>query len=356
MAKSQVSAPQFFSLLYLSMLGSVFMYISSTNVTIASAESLLRPVAFAFVSIIVAIPIYFVCKNRCLADYNKTKAYKIIAFFYAVVYFADALMTIGRFDLFASSELFPGTEMTYFLIGLVAVCVGLSFYGLGALGRAGIIFTSIVVGATAFAAMTLSRDVDLLNFSPLLENGLNQFVYDSLLFVIQGSEIGMLVLFFPQIKGNVKKHYLWWAVLSAASFSFVLFFVVGTLGVFADTQLFPTYAAISLAGFGLFERLDALETAIWILCVVGKLTLYIIAITKCVCFAFSKFTQKLTSVCVGVLVGLIPVLISGNIKGFSFISSLPLIIAVYLIPVVVLPMALLLFDYIKRRKLNEKAL
>lgn len=358
MTKSQVSAPQFFALLYLSMLGSMFMYISSPQITIATAESLLRPVVFAIASIVFAIPIYLLCTKGNLKEKlqseTKSKVYKGVAVFYAMVYFVDALMTVGRFDLFASSELFPGTEMTYFLIGLVGVCIALSFCGIGALGRASTIFTLVVVGATAFASFTLTKDVDSLNFTPLFENGVGKFITDSLTFSLQASEIGAIVIFFPEIKGNIKKHYILWSVLSAVSFSFILFFVVGTLGAFSDTQLFPTYTAITLAQFGLFERLDALETAIWILCVVTKLTLYISLIVKCICFAFPKLSEKITSVSVGVVITGFLIFISGNIQNFGFISFIPLVVGVYVFPVLVLPTILLIYGFIKRRKKNEK--
>lgn len=358
MTKSSVSAPQFFALLYLSMLGSMFMYISSPEITIATAEALLRPVVFTVVSIIFAIPIYLLCTKGNLKENlqsnKKSRVYKGVAIFYGVAYFVDALMTVGRFDLFASSELFPGTEMTYFLIGLVAVCVALSFCGIGALGRASTVFTLVVVSATVFASFTLSKEVDFLNFTPLFENGVGKFITDSLNFSVQASEIGAIVIFFPEIKGNVKKHYILWSVLSALSFSFILFFVIATLGAFADTQLFPTYTAVTLAQFGLFERLDALETAIWILCVVTKLTLYISAIVKCICFAFPKLSEKITSVSVGVVITGFLIFISGNIKNFGFISLTPLVAGIYFVPVIALPLVLLIYNLIKRRRNNEK--
>lgn len=335
------------------------MYISSPQIIIATAESLLRPAAFAIISIVFAIPIYFLCAKGNLKENlqseKKSKVYKGVALFYGVVYFIDSLMTVGRFDLFASSELFPGTEMTYFLIGLVAVCVVLTFCGIGALGRASTIFTLVVVSATVFASFTLSKEVDFLNFTPIFENGVGKFITDSLTFSIQASEIGAIVIFFPEIKGNVKKHYVLWSVLSALSFSFILFFVVATLGTFADTQLFPTYTAVTLAQFGLFERLDALETAIWILCVVTKLTLYISAIVKCIGFAFSKLSEKITAISVGVVITGFLIFISGNIMNFGFISFTPLVIGIYLVPVLILPSVLIVYNLIKRRKCNEKS-
>lgn len=356
--QSKVTATQFFALLYVSMLGTVFMYISSSTIMIATAEALLRPLVFAAVSIVAAVPIYFLCKK---SDYKEglmfsgnSGIYRAVALIYGAVYFTDALMTAGRFDLFASSELFPGTEMTYFIIGLVAVCVALTFCGLGALGRASTVFTLVVVAATVFTSLTLAKEIDLLNFNPLFESGVGKFFSDSILFCVQASEIGALVIFFPEIEGNVKKHYIWWAVLSALSFSFVLLFVAGTLGNFADTQLFPTYSAVSLAKFGLFERLDALETAIWILCVVTKLTLYILITVKCVCFAFPRFSRKITAVSVGVIISAALIYISGNVMNFRFVSYTPLIVGVYIVPVIILPCVLLAANFVKRRKSHEE--
>lgn len=356
--QSKVTVTQFFALLYVSMLGTVFMYISSSTIMITTAEALLRPLVFAAVSIVAAVPIYFLCKKN---DYKEglmcsgnSKLYKAVALIYGAVYLLDALMTAGRFDLFASSELFPGTEMTYFIIGLVAVCVALTFCGFGALGRASTVFTFVIVAATLFTSLTLAKEIDLLNFTPLFEPGVGKFFSDSILFCVQASEIGAVVIFFPEIEGNVKKHYIWWAVLSALSFSFVLFFVTGTLGNFADTQLFPTYSAVSLAKFGLFERLDALETAIWILCVVTKLTLYIMITVKSICFAFPRFSQKITAVSVGAIISGALIFISGNVMNFRFVSYTPLIVGVYLVPVIILPCVLLAANLIKRRKSDEK--
>lgn len=357
MTQSKVTAPQFFSVLYLSVLGSMFMYISSAQTAISTVQALFRPFVLAVFNVAVAVPIYFLCKKNCFnAGFDlceKKRCFKSVAVFYGVVYFVDALMTVGRFDLFASSELFPGTEMTYFIIGLVVVCVSLSFCGFGALGRASTIFTFVVIAATLFASVTLSKEVDFLNFTPFFETGTGKFFDDSLLLCIQMSEIGTIVIFFPQISGKIKKHYVTWSFLSAVSFSFVLFFVVGTLGTFADTQLFPTYSAVSLAKFGLFERLDALETAIWVLCVVTKLTFYILAVVKCVCYAFPKFSERNAAVAVGIALSAVLVFISGNIMNFRFVSYTPLVAGLYFTAVVVLPSVLLIKNLLERRRKNE---
>lgn len=261
--------------------------------------------------------------------------------------------TTARFDLFASSELFPGAEMTLFIISIVIVCALLSLLGLGALSRAGVIFTFIVVCATGFVVLSLLEEISVLNFTPLFQDGLGQFFSDSLLFSLQASEIGVLITVLPEIKGNLKKGFVWWAALSGITFVAVLFFVVGTLGVFADTQLFPTYTAVTLAKFGLLQRMDALETAIWILCVVEKIALYFWVVTKNLKLLFPKVKSSILCLAQVIPVCGVLVFISGNLERFSFVSYTPVVAGMYIIPVIILPVSVLI--YLKKVKKSEKS-
>ncbi len=357
MTQARVSSPQFFSLLYLSILSSIFMYISSPEITISETETLLRPLVFIVVSIVAAIPILSIYKKFKDSDDVKEQLlrsgfFKVIAALYGIIYLVGIVRTAARFDLFASSELFPGTEMTLFIISLIVICALLSLLGLGALSRAGVIFVVIVVGATGFVMLSLLSEVDLLNFTPLFENGALNFIWDSILFAVQASEIGAIVLVLPEIKGNFTKNYVLWSVFSGVSFIVVLFFVIGTLGVFADTQLFPTYTAVTLAKFGLLERMDALETAIWILCVVEKIAFYFLIITKSFKLVFPKVSKKIISAVAATLVSIILSFISGNLERFSFISYTPVVLGMYIVPVVLLPVAIII--YLKKVKPREK--
>ena len=349
MTKSRVSAPQFFSVLYLSMLSSIFMYISSRDISISQTDSLLRPIVFIFISIIFAIPTFLVFKTvkektetGLIVD-DKRIFFKIIATVYALVYFVAILRALARFDLFASSELFPGTDMTVFIVALVIICGLLSLLGLGSLSRAAVIFTLIVVGATGFVMVSLWKDVDLLNFTPLMEKGVGSFIYDSLYFALQGAEIGIIMLFLPHIKGTIAKTYILWSVLSGVTFIFILFFTIGTLGAFADTQLFPTYTAVTLAEFGLLERMDALETAIWVLCIVEKVSLYFLGVISCIKFILPKIPVKLIcGVCI-FTVSILLSFISADLERFNFMSYVPLVIGLFVVPVLILPIALIIY-------------
>lgn len=357
MTRKKVTAPQFFSLLFLSMLSTVFMYVSSPEVTIAESESVLRPFVLVVVSLLVAIPSYFIyreCRDKEeIGDRIKNrKFFKVVSMIYAVVYFIGTLRTIARFDLFASSELFPGTEMTMFIIGIIITCGLLSSLGIGALCRGGVIFTFLVVGVTAFVMVSLSDEINILNFTQPFAKGFGDFIWDSLLLCIQATELGAIILFLPEIRGNVKRHFVVWLLLSAVSFSAIFFFVIGSLGAFADTQLFPTYSSVTLADFGLLERIDALETSIWIFCVVEKISFYILIVTRGIKNTFDKIPSRYIRVGICIVLSCVLIFISGNVKRFGFMSDVRLVSALYVLVAFLLPLAILI--YLKKVKPYEK--
>lgn len=357
MVEKKVSAPQFFSLLFLSLLSTIFMYVSSTEVTIAETETVLRPLVFILISVLVSIPSYFIFKEYKKGESDGVRVekrlfFKVMALIYALVYFIGSLRSVARFDLFASSELFPGSEMTFFIIGIIVACGLLSSLGLGALCRGGVVFSFLVVAVTGFVMVSLKDEINILNFTPLFREGIGNFFFDSLLLSVQATELGTIILFLPEIKGNMKKHFFGWLILSAISFSAIFFFVIGSLGPFADTQLFPTYSSVTLADFGLLKRIDALETSIWIFCVVEKISFYILIVTRCIHYAFEKLPSKYVRIGICVILSCILVFISGNVKHFAFMSDMRIVSVLYALVAFLLPVAVLI--YLKKVKPYEK--
>ena len=345
--KQRVSANQFYFALYLSVLSTVFMYLSSPNIKVSQTDSILRPVVFCVLSIVSVIPSMIVVrKHRQLKKERKyienTPFLKIIALIYGVVFFLSLVKTFARFDLFVSSELFPNADMTIFLACIVGVCVALSFLDIGALGRASVVFALVVVSSTALVMLSLSQELDFLNFTPLMENGFDKFLGEGTLFALQAMEIGLITVFSTQLEGNVEKGFVVWSVLSSVTFAAIFFFVVGVLGGFADTQLFPTYTAVSLASFGLLERVDALETAVWILCIVLKAALFSLAIIKSFHVSFPKLSRKITGTALFIVCSVLINFISSDIERFSFLSSDFLTVALFILSTIILPVCVIL--------------
>ncbi len=357
MSEKKVTSNQFYTLLYLSLLSSVLMYLSSSRIDIASTDAILRPLLFVPLSIGFIIPSFLVLKRYKTLQHNrqyiqKSILLKIISFIYAVVYFISILKATARFDLFVSTELFPNSDMTVFLAVMIICCAAVAFLGVGALSRAAVCFAFLVILSTVFVMISLWNDVDFLNFTPLFENGILKLGEESLLFTMQATELGTIIIFLPQIEGDIKGKFKWWAVFSGISFSAILFFVVGSLGEFADTQLFPTYASVTIASFGLLERIDALETAIWILCVITKIAFYFTVVIKCLKYSLSKVSAYIWGIISACATVIIIAFISINIERFYFLSSEVLTIVLFFVSVIILPTAI--YFYIKRVKPCEK--
>ncbi len=359
MVKEKFSAGSYFFLLFLSSMCSVFMYLSSSQIKIAQTETVLRPLIFILVSFLAPIPVFFVVKEhkRCVDSrvfIPKTKAFKVISAVYAVCFFISALKTIARFDLFVSSELFPDKNIILFLLGIIVVCSVVSLCGVGSLARASVILFVLVIVSTAFVMVSLKSELSFLNFTPLFSNGMFSFLKDSLLFSFQITELGTLIMFLPFVQGNKKRSFALWSVLSGVCFSVVFFFVVGALGSFADTQLFPTYTAVTLASFGLLERVDALETSIWIICVVQKLSFYIFVVTKCLRYAFCKVSEKLVVFSVASVLCIVTCSLSLNIERFEYLSSNILTVILFVLLIIVLPAFVCLqLKAVSREKIEE---
>jgi hypothetical protein len=137
-------------------------------------------------------------------------------------------------------------------------------------------------------------------------------------------------------------------------FSLVFFFVVGSLGAFGDTQLFPTYTAVTLASFGLLERIDALETSIWIICVVQKLSFYIFIITKCLNYTFPKISKKVITLGISVVLCIVTGLLSANIERFEYLSSNVITIIIFVTLTIILPVSVCFnLKAVQREKIKE---
>ena len=345
MIKEKISAKNYFLLLYLSSLCSVFMYLSSSSIKISQIDSALRPLIFIVVSILVSIPALVIVKIKADNEKNrvfvkKTNTLKAISFVYAVVYFISILKTVARFDLFVSSELFPNNDMVIFLVGIIVVCALLSLSGIGAISRSAVIFFILVAFSTSVVMFSLRNEISYFNFTPLFQNGVGEFIKESMLFSFQITELGTLIMFLPYVDGNVKKSTLIWSIFSGISFALVFFFVVGSLGSFADTQLFPTYTAVSLASFGLIKRIDALETSIWILCVVQKLSFYFFIIQNCLCYSFRRLSKNLVIIFLIAILSVVTGVLSFNIESFEYLSSDVLTVILFVVSAIILPVLL----------------
>lgn len=356
MAEQKIGVLPFCSVLFLSVMSGVLLYIADSPAEPSGTDAVLRPLVFLAVNLAAALPLFRLKKavgNQSIGEALHARspvAARVIAAVYALVYTAAALRTAVRFELFAGSEMFPDKRMTCFAVLLAAVCAVLGGADFAATARASLLLAGGVVLAAAGVGVLLLPQVDFLNFTPPFENGFGRFLSDSLSTSLFAAEAGTLPFFFGRVKGNLKRGYRIGAVLVTVLFAGVSFVVFGTLGPFAESRLFPTCTAVTLAKIGLFKRLDSVETAVWVSCVLVKMTLFFAVASRAAVGVFRTLPRRAASLLAGTAVALCVLLIGGAYVRAAAVSSLAFTAATYLLPAFLLPLAALLC--LKRRGTN----
>ncbi len=359
MKTERVTAVQYYSVLYLTMLSGILMYIATEDSIVNGLNALLRPLVFFVVNLAACIPIRFLyskCGGENLFDALEKRSRKLsvaVAAAYFIIFVFVAAKISVRFDLFASSEMFPEKNMLLLSVIMVVICAVLACIGFGGLARGAFLIAVIVSISVVSVQLSLLNEIDFLNFTPLFENGVADFTVRSVKTSLLAVECGTLPLFFGNVSGNMKKGFYVWLVGSCLVFLLVSFTVIGTLGAFTDSRLFPSYSTVSIAKFGLFERVDSVETAVWISCVVIKITYYIIASSRCLTHIFKKLPFRLAAALIGAFAAIMLAVISSGITRHRIFAVSVQNFAVYVIPVIILPAVSLLILKFKKVKRDE---
>lgn len=279
--KEKISAFQFYSLLYLSRVLTTVTYIPSYTKGITETD-LIISTAFRFVfGVILMLPVYFLYRRNAsenILDAARRRSpvlAKLLAVAYAFAFLYFTVSTIARLDVFAGTIIFPETNVNYLLLFVVITgCYG-AYLGLQPLGRSAVLFLIMVVPALVFVASSLTKKVDILNFSPLFYNGAAPVMKTALNALGRTVEYITVVIALPRVTGNVKKGYFLWLIAQNFTAASLFFLTAGVMGGFTDTQLFPMHTLASIAQFSLFERLDSIFTGVWILCAFLKIAFLI---------------------------------------------------------------------------------
>lgn len=357
MTKDKVTTGQFYSLLYICSVVAAFMFVSTTVVDLGATDAILFPSVFGVLSLITIIPSFWFCKKSkgvsvLKATELKSRFFSVfIAVFYIVLVFVLLLRTLARLDLFVSSEIFPENTMTFLIVSIVIVSTGLSLLNIGALARASTIFLLMVIISVSIVVSATLSNIESVNFVPFLMNGEQEFFKQALAYSMFFPESACLILFLSEVKGNVKKGYLLYILFLVLSLTIVSFTVVGALGEFCNTQLFPAFAISSVGEFTVLERFESIQSSVWTVCIVAKTTLQIMIISNCIRHVFPKIKWWTPNLLVGsAALGFITY-ISNGVTRFSFMSSQFQVTLTYILLVIVLPLIALLV--ILKRKRGE---
>lgn len=356
LTKGKISTFQFFSLLFLTRLLTTVTYIPSYTDDVLLSDIVVQTF-FRFVfGIIIVIPIFLLYRKYGeinIIDIVRRRSpmmAKITALIYVGAFFYFTLTTVARLDVFAGTIIFPESDINYFLIFVVLICCYGAYLGFEAIGRSAVLSLAPVVGAMVFILATLTKKIDLLNFTPVFYNGVVSVAKLALDAVGRTIEYSIIAVSLPKVTGNRKKGFFIWLITQTLVTGVIFFFEVAVMGNFTSTQLFPVHSLASLAEFSMFGRLDAVITGVWILCAFLKISLLIYLQVGILKKEFGNKKPIYYLAPIGVLASAINLFISMSIGRFALLDSSTVKMSLTLSTAFFIPLIVLILSVRKKER------
>ena len=361
MIKSKnISAFQFFVMLFLTRTLTTVTYLSSYTKDIRLSDMLILPVFRVFIGTLMMIPVYLLYRKHgeqnlieIIETRSKTLA-KIVSSVFVLYFFYFTVVTIARLDLFAGTIVFPETDVEYILIFAIIICCYGAYLGLEALGRSSVISAVFVIPALIFIMLTLTDKVDFLNLTPVFYNGVTPVVKVAVDSVGQTVEYGIIALMMPRVTGKYRRGYYIWLFAQVILMAVMFFFACTVMGNFAATQMFPFHTMASLAEFSMFTRLDAIFTGVWIMCAFIKAGLLIYLQAELLEKYFGKFRKGQYIVAIGILTIIANLVISQRIEWFKLVDDSMIKVIITIVSVLIIPLFTLIFKGRGRGKCEKQ--
>ncbi len=344
----QIGGGQFFLIIFLSRVVLTLTYsIGSGGHTVNNADWL-AALFMPLVLLLIAIPTFFFLKQSSNQDVC-TYAYRLhrwlgigVSIGYALLFFILAYTPVARFSFFVTSAMQPNKNPWFFPVLIFGAVCFAAHKGLKAIVRTGAILSVIGVIAIVSIVVALIPRFDGLNIYTPIYDGWREVGNSMLLMLSNSLELSMFLMLAPNVKGNLKKAYWGYALLTPLMLFLVLFTVVAVLGEYANLQLFPFYSVAGIAKLGELTNLSALEASVWIAGVFIKSSIYLYLCKQCLKPIFPCAWHRFLLPVLGVGGVIAAAFSSENVRraqlnfsvggtlliGFVFIVFLPLLLAV----------------------------
>ena len=358
--KAEITAFQFYTILFLSRIFSLVTYISGIRETLSTSAEILSVAIMSAILFITSIPVSILIKkdnNTSIltrAEEISPSLKKLICIIYLMFFIYKGITTASRFELLLGSVMFPGTNVQFFVAILLLAAVFCALRGIEALGRAGVIFLVPVLFAFGFVFLSLADDFDILNLSAIYRNETNGIIDGAVFSASRTNEIALIPLMLPFVKSHKSKHIFIWSGVISSIIILTEVMISGVLGGFGENQLFNMYSLSVIAKLGFIERMDALISCIWMICSAVKLALTFFVCNILLSSLTEKSRPKLYIILSAVTVFAGMMIISLSIVSFARLIKTPLMTVFYTATAVIIPMIIIFAEKVKEKK-HEKA-
>ncbi|MCD7723697.1 MAG: spore germination protein [Clostridiales bacterium] len=260
---------------------------------------------------------------------------KYINILYALYFLYIGAVGVGRFALFASTELDYQTKAWVFALLIIAAGAYCAYLGLEALSRfSSVVFILTVVGIAAMLLFSI-REFSLINLFPFTKNSAADIISNALDFASDTGEIVITAAIAPKVNGKVQKPFYFSVLLSFIMSSLLVLGAMGVMGDAAALNSYPFFQLSQLARMNESVRLDSLYTAFWILTVLIKTALLL----YCAGELLPIKKKGLSFTCAGIIMLLISLTITSTDSFFVinlYSRFIPFVVFAFALPLFLL--------------------
>lgn len=222
-------------------------------------------------------------QNVITAAYN---VWKPLGWVFAFCYFLSSLAqlagTFMGFEYFMVNAVYPNASAVFIIVTLSLTCFWCGRGGFEGIARAGAIVFVFLLLSLGFISAVSVASMDLYNFHPILSDPAAAIFRAALSNISKSSELYLLILMYPKIKGSVGKSSLGLIASAFLLLEITGLVLQGVLGEFALTQTFPYYTLASITDTSILQRLDSLHMMLWVFCAFIRCTLLVILSNYCI--------------------------------------------------------------------------
>ena len=352
----KITVSEMFIIMVMSRLIVTLLYIPGAAKKLDVTDLIIQILFASVILMIFALPAYFFIKDgnnngffeRCGSISPSLS--KLCACFVFFSFIFLGLRVIMRFEIFTTTVIFPQSNLKFFLIILLLACLYCVLLGLDVLGRTAEIFFSVVILSIVFViAVTMPR-MRFTNFTPVFSDGIAQPFIASFYSVSVSVELFYPVLMKDKLYGKRTALIFPWIVSVFLFISLIAFFQAGVLGNYAMTQLFPFFTFTSMSSLCFIERLDALLTAVWIVCEFVKISMYIFICGKCVNTVFPRTSRNTGLFAVTAVLAGITLALKESYRVRGLLANITVSTVIFSVIVVLMPLIVLIIEKKKAGK------
>lgn len=347
MLNNTIDTRQLFILLVLSRIFHLLTYVPRSGTSVNGSAMLLSFIVSTGFILIAFLPMWVMISRRGdsqIIDYAQEISpalARITAFIFGIFCLFVAVETVSNFIYFLTSTVYVSWPVFWLAILFTVVCAYGAAMGLEAMARVGFYLFIVTIAAGIFIAVALIPRYNSLWLISPLEEGVSPVMKGAVGSFSTTFELIPFYLLASKTKGSKPKTFLLWAVVMLLIYELIGIMLLTSLGDYSKTQIFPFYAAASVAEISIFQRLDALHIAVWIFIGALKVALFLYLASFCFHRVSGRPKSKLALPLCGAAVIIVSSVLLTKVTLFHNLSAMlrtgiPMVTVGFILPLILM--------------------